>query len=339
MKSLNGAHHDLKSEKKIPNSAKPPSFNAFEGATSLRVLVYFAKSTSALTPRELAVLEEAWDKLALPATMTLSGLMLEDIDLPRQLSLIRSEEGRERTFTATYLFAHASKPCSTKQQQLLNSIRAALFISDEMTTPLSRIYGEVREMAFPELSNFISDTTKRSSVVNAQILKFSLQNAVTGAFPILARSVATGVLIASTKSIMVGDIGHLWGVAIDKQSARALMASIIGESSMRIAIQSLLPESSLLDTALDANSSFMTTWALGYVANKHFESERTLDIDALHKLYSKSLGDARSVCDSSKGEIADAVKSRSVTLELLHEELETGNISTEEYDRKLMGLQ
>src|SRR4029079_2824494 len=129
--------------------------------------------------------------------------------------------------------------CSTTQQELLNTIRAGLHISDQMETPLSRIYGAVREMAFPAFHGFIANPDDRLHQINEDILRFSLNNAVTGACPTGARSVATGVIIFSTQSAMVADIGQYWGSPVDKQSARLLMATIQGETGLRIAIQSL----------------------------------------------------------------------------------------------------
>ena len=339
MISTNGAHEVPKIGIKSAIAAPAPLSNALEGAACLRALVCFAKTNGSLTPDELTVLEEAWDKLALPATMTLPGLMSEDIDLTLQLALIVSEESRERTYTATYLFAHSGGPCSTKQQKLLNCIRASLHLSDKMATPLSRIHRELREMVFPSLSSFIPDPLKRLNMLDGEILKFALSNAVTGAFPIQVRSVASSVIIFSTQSAMVRDIGHLWGISIDKQTTQLLMASIQGETGMRIAIQSLLRAASLQDGTLGSTCAFVNTWALGIVSNKYFESGRKLTTEALRELFAQALVEGGIACETSKDEIATAVRSRSITLELLNEELDCGNINFEEFDRKIMGLQ
>jgi uncharacterized protein (DUF697 family) len=323
MNSTNGSHE-------LPELVK---INPFEGAACLRTLVGFAKEASSLTPHEMSVLQDAWDRLELPATLTPQGLVAEEIDLKLQLSLINSEEGRERTYTATYLLAHSDGPCSTKQQELLNTIRAELHISDQMATPLSRIYGEVREMAFPAFHGFIANPDDRLHQINEDILKFSLNNAVTGACPTAARSVATGVIIFSTQSAMVGGIGQYWGFSLDTASARLLIAKIQGETGLRIAIQSLQRKGSPLD-----NSAFLTTWALGNVVNRHYESGCKLTPVKLRELYTTALGDAQLACETSRDEIAAAVHSRMLTLELLNEELSCGNINSEEYDRKIMGL-
>ncbi len=321
-----------------PHKAGMP-INAFEGAACLRVLIGFAKSNGPLMPAELAVLGEAWDKLALPATMTLQKLLGESIDLPSQLSRIESEEGRERTYTATYLLAHSGGPCSTSQQELLASIRTSLHLSDDMATPLSRIYEEVRGIVSPGLTGFVADPATRSTKVYDEILKCALGNAVNGACPIQDRAVATGVIIFSAQTLMVRTIGHYWGFAMDAPSARLLMERIQGKTGMRIAIQSLLGETCILNDSLDSTTSYVTTWALGIVANKHFEGGRKLESETLRKHFAVALEEGKVECERCRAEIAAAVHSRSITLDLLNEELMTGEIDSEEYDRKIMALQ
>ena len=333
----NGAHApEMSGDGSDPTRA--PLVNAFEGAACLRTLIGFAKSGGPLTAAELAVLEEAWDKLELPATITFQSLMAEQIDLNKQLALIVSEEGRERTYTATFLFTHSGGPCSVQQQKYLNTIRAALQISATMETPLSRIYAQVRERVFPALSRFIEDPLERAKKIDEEILKFAMSNAVTGAFPIRARVVATGVIIVSTQAVMVCDIGKYWGYTLDQQGAQKFMVNINGDLSMRIAIQSLLRDGAILENSHACNPAFFATWALGYAANEYFQSGCKLEKPALHEFYAVALKDAEAACEKCHVEIAAAILSRSITLDLLHEEFTAGKLNTEEYDRKIMGL-
>ncbi len=330
--SLPGENHDG------ANPAKATLVNAAEGAACLRTLIAFAKSGGPLSPAELDVLQEAWDKLDLPATMTFQSLMAEDLDLTQQLALIATEEGRERTYAATFLFAHSGGPCSPKQQKLLNEIRTTLQISVTMETPLSRIYSQVRERVFPAFSRFIDDPAERARKIDEEILKFAMSNGVTGAFPIRARAVATGVMIYTTQVVMVSDIGKYWGYTVDQQGAQTLMAGIQGNTGMRIAIQSLLRDGAILESTHDCNPAFYSTWALGFVANKHFESARRLENEGLRTLYVTAMKEAEVACEKCHVEMAAAILSRSITLDLLHEEFTAGNINAEEYDRKIMGL-
>ena len=332
----NGARAVPEKNSDDPDPTEVPLVNAFEGAACLRTLIGFAKSGAPLTAAELAVLEEAWDKLELPATMTFQSLMAEEIDLNKQLALIVSEEGRERAYTATFLFAHSGGPCSTQQQKQLNTIRTTLQISATMETPLSRIYAQIRERVFPALSRFIEDPLERAKKVEEEILKFAMSNAVTGAFPIRAR--ATGVVIFSTQAVMVSDIGKYWGYSLDQQGAQTFMANILGDLGMRIAIQSLLRDGAILESSHACNPAFFTTWALGHAANRYFGSGRTLETPALREIYVTARKEAEVACEKCHVEIAAAILSRSITLDLLHEEFTAGNITTEEYDRKIMGL-
>ena len=314
--------------------------NIYESAASLRVLIYFARTPGSLSQSDLASLNEAWDKLKLPKTITVASLLSEIIDLNLQLSMIATEEGRERTYTAAYLFANSMGTCSKPQLDLLHTIRLTLQISDKKATPLNRIYSEVRQLAHPTVSQFIADPVIRSQKVDEDILKFAMRNAVTGAFPVLVPNIiASGVIIFSRQAAMVGELGQYWGFVIDRQSATLLMASIQGGSGMRIAIQSLVRETSTLDSSFDSTSAFVTTCALGNVANKHFQSALKMDAEALRKIYPEMMEAARLAFKQHQSSVASAIQSRAITLELLNEELLCGNSTPEVFARKVLALE
>jgi uncharacterized protein (DUF697 family) len=313
--------------------------SAPEAAACLRVLVFFAKSSGPLTQNERTVLEQEWDRLVLPPETTLSDLIGENINLEQQLAVIQSEEGRERTYNAVYLLAHVDGPCSAAQQGLLARVCTGLKIPKEKMTPLGRVYWEAREFVFPSAGQPISDPVKRNARVYDEILKYSLINAVSGAFPIPVLSIATDLIVISTQTVMVRDIGRYWGHSVDRHAARSLMASVLGATSMRIAIHSLLNVVPVLGSAVGAGTAFASTWALGRAADKYFESGGKLDAQTLRNFYQQALSDAQFVYEKSKDVIATRVRSRAVTLELLNEELASGRITRDEYDRKIAGMQ
>src|SRR5204863_3684858 len=107
-------------------------------------------------------------------------------------------------------------------------------------TLLGRVYGEAREMIWPENRQLISDKNLRTEKINEDILKYSIVNAVTGAFPLPVFSIATDMLVISMQAKMVHDIGNYWGHKVDKQAVRSLIGSILGATSMRIAIHNML---------------------------------------------------------------------------------------------------
>lgn len=324
---------------KPPSQSSAAAFSDAEAAACLRVLVYVAKSSGALTLNERTVLEQEWDRLILPPETMLGDLLGETIDLEEQLALIRSDEGRERTYNAVYLLVHVDGPCTAAQEVLLARLRAGLRIPREKSTPLGRVYWEAREFVFPSPGQPIPDARKRATRVNEEILKYALLNAVSGAFPVPVLSIATDLMVISTQTVMVRDIGRYWGHSVDRQAARSLMGSVLGATSMRIAIHSLLNVVPVLGSAVGAATAFASTWALGRAADKYFESGGRLDSQTLRNFYQHALADAQSVYDRSKDAIALRVRSRAVTLELLNEELAGGRISRDDYDRKIAGMQ
>ena len=310
--------------------------NSYEAAASLRVLVHMAKSSGPLTPAERAVLEEEWSKLPLPPGLVLKALLEESVDLDKQLALIASETGRERTYNAAYLLAHIGGECSIDQQLLLEHIRKGLQVTDVKATPLGRMYWEAREMVFPLSSGLIADPAERAVKVKESILKFSLFNAVSGAFAI---PVATDLVVISTQTIMVRHIGQFWGHTVDRQAARALVGSIAGATGLRIAVDSLLYVVPVLGSVVGATSGFVTTWALGHTADKYFESGGKLEAETLRKVYEEALTEARSAYEKSKDVIEARTRSRKITLEMLEEDLKSGKITLEEYHRKIANMQ
>ncbi|MGD0092113.1 MAG: hypothetical protein ABSE73_19540 [Planctomycetota bacterium] len=283
-----------------PDETQITTMNAEEIAASLRVLVYFAKADGVLSPEEKEVLEEAFQELALPAGPPLKSLLDARIALQAELQKITSRAARERTYNAAYCLAYAEGPCPPERQKLLDEIRRGLGIPLERATLLGRMYAEARDWIIPGNINPIADTTQREAAIQEYISKFSIVNALSGAVPIPGFTILTDLLIVAVQVKMVRDIGQYWGHKVDKEAARSLIASTLGATSMRIAVHSLLNVIPVLGSAVGAASAFVTTWAVGKVANQYFASGGKLATQDLHNLYLEAKQDAKAACEKSK---------------------------------------
>lgn len=274
--------------------------NAEEVAASLRVLVYFARAGGALTPEERSVLEEVFQELVLPGGPTLEQLLNEKIVLDDELKKINSFEARERTYNAAYCLAYAEGDRLPERQLLLDHVRDGLHIPDERATLLRRMYADARDWLVPGNINPIADPAQRETAVNEHTLTLSVVSAVAGAVPVPVFSILTDLLVVSVQVKLVRDIGQYWGHKVDKEAARSIIGSVLGATGMRIAVHSLLNVLPFLGSAVGAASAFVTTWALGKVADRYFASGGKLAAEDMRGMYRDAKQEALAVYEKTK---------------------------------------
>jgi uncharacterized protein (DUF697 family)/tellurite resistance protein len=309
-----------------------------ETTAGLRVLVFLARADGQLTDDDKGILHDALKDALQPSPQTLEYLANEQIELDAELQKIHSTDIRERTYNAAYCLAHMDGDCSPSKAKILDDIRVGLKISPEKSTLLGRVYSETREAFWPNHINPLPDAALRDVKINDEILKYSILNAVTGAFPLPGLSIATDLLVISVQTKLVRDIGHCWGHKVDRQAARSLIATIAGATGLRIALHSLFNLVPVLGSVVGAASSFVTTWALGKTANHYFASGGKLTSAELKKAFDESIDDAKTAYEKSKEVIVARMKSRETVLKLLEEDLKAGRISQEDYAEKLQSL-
>jgi uncharacterized protein (DUF697 family)/tellurite resistance protein len=310
-----------------------------EVTAGLRVLVCLAKADGELTELDKRVLHDVLHGELHPSVETVEYLADQKIDLQAELSRIQSSDMRERTFNAAYCIAHLDGHCSPAKARMLEDIRTALKLPPERATLLGRMYSEARSAIWPDHINLLPDAAVRAAKINDEILKYSVLNAVTGAFPLPGLSIATDLLVISVQTKLVHDIGQYWGHQVDREAARSLIATIAGAAGLRIAVHSLLNFVPVLGSVVGATSAFVTTWALGKAANRYFESGGKLNGAELKKLFDESMQDARAAYDKSRDLIASKMKSRQETLKALDEDLKAGRITQEQYTNTIKGLE
>jgi len=279
--------------------------NPDEAAASLHVLVYFARSGGVFTTEEQAVIDDAFKGTPLPPGLTVEKLLNSEIDLDVQLQRITSQDARERTYNAAHCLADAGPEMSEDRKNLLDRIREGLHISDERATLLGRVLADTRDWFVPLEIIPITDPVAREKAIHDYVLRISIFSAVAGGVPIPAVSILSDMVVVSLQVKMVRDIGQYWGHKVDKEAARSIMASILGATGVRIAVHTLLNVIPFLGFVVGAAASFGSTWALGKVANRYFESNGQLSKEDLRALYEKARVDAGEAYEKSKNAIAE----------------------------------
>ncbi|HLX63736.1 MAG TPA: hypothetical protein VKX17_20865 [Planctomycetota bacterium] len=284
--------------------------NPQEIAASARVLMYFARADGSFSPEEKEVLQESFQGMTLPAGVTFESLYTPVINLDEELRKIASTEGRERTYNAAYSLAYAEGPCPPEKEKLLDHIREGLHIDADRASLTGRIYADARDWLVPGTINPIADPSKREQAVNECILRLSIVTALAGAVAVPVLSVITDMLVVSIQVKLVRDIGQYWGHKVDREAARSIIASILGAAGIRIAVHSLVNLIPFMGIAVGAASSFITTWAVGKVANQYFASGGQLESEDLRKLYQEAKLEAKTAYEKSKDAVAKVAGKR-----------------------------
>ena len=278
-----------------------------EVIASLRVLVCLARVQRELSAEERSVLEDLCENMMMPGCPELQQLMNENINLDEQLRKITTDDGRDRAYNAAYCLAHVDGTTSPAQIECLDRIRAGLHISEEKASLLGRIYADARDWLVPDAVNPIALPNRRAAAIDDMILKYSIINAIPGAIAIPVLSVLGDLLVVSSQLKMIRDIGQCWGHKVDKQAAHSIMAGAVGATGLRLGVHTVLNVIPIFGSAFGAASAFVTTWALGKVANRYFESGGKLDAQDLRALYGNAKEEARQVYERHKTLIATKI--------------------------------
>ena len=107
---------------------------------------------------------------------------------------------------------------------------------------------------------------------------------------------------------------------------------------MRIAVSNIAKLVPLWGSAFGAATAFGSTWALGRIAVRYFDSGRPADLAALRQELKTAEGEAKQAFAQYKAAIAAKSEQHRAQLEQLGAELESGAITAGEYERRVTGL-
>jgi len=302
-----------------------------QALASLRVLVCVAKADGELAPEERMSLENAFTGLQMPADVTPKSLLDEKIDLDAQLRLFATPESRESIYQSALGMIHVNGVCTPGEQRTLDHLRTTLQISDEKASLARRILVEAKDTVLPSSIQPVDDPARRATEVKSDTLKYSVVSGALGAFPIPGLAIATDLAVVGVQVKMVRDIGQRWGHKLDKQAAVSLLGGLGLGTGARIAVSNLAKLVPVWGSVVGASASFASTWALGKIADKYFESGMKADLASLKSDFKAAQAEGRLAYDSNKGLVESKSKLNEATFRSLGTDLATGRITQTEY--------
>lgn len=310
--------------------------NEREALCSLRVLICVAKADGQLTPEKRIVLENVLTGLELVGNPSLTSVMHEKIDLGVQLHAFTTAESRETLYQSALGMVHVDHECTPAEHKMLERIRTTLQVNAEKAWLARRILEEAKDTVLPSSIQPTNDPVLRATEVKADIIKYSVLSGVLGAVRIPGVPIATDLAVVGLQVKLVRDIGQRWGHKLDKQAAVSLLGGLGLGTGARIAVSNLAKLVPVWGTVVGATSSFASTWALGYIADKYFESGMNT---AMHwPAFKAAEADGRKAHEVHKQLVESKRKLHEMPLQTLGSDLEAGRITQQDYSVRVEQL-
>lgn len=307
-----------------------------EVIAGFRVLVALAKADGKVSEEERAALESALDDL--PGSSDLKRFLDESPAFDAALGEISSPAARDQLWQSACGLVHADGVASAEEQKLLDRMRAAFAIDEQKASATRRLIEETKDTVLPSNIQAVSDPEKRQKEIDEDILKYSVLSAVLGAFPVPGLAIATDLAIVALQVKLVRDVGQYWGHTVDKQAAKTLLAGLGLGTGARIAVSNLAKLVPVWGSAFGAASAFATTWALGKIAHRYFESGKKADVKDLRKELKKMQATGKEEYARQKETIAAKQKASEAKLAALSDQRKAGTISQSEYEKQVAAL-
>ena len=307
-----------------------------EATACLRALVAIAKADGKITAEERTILASALQ--ALPASGDLEPFLDEAIDLARVLEEVKTPHAREELWQSAYTMIHADGTASPEEEKLVEQMRAAFKIPDSKVSTTKRFMDEAKDTLLPSNIDPITDPVSRQKEIDQDVLKYSVLNAVLGAFPVPGVAIATDLAIVALQVKLVRDIGQYWGHKLDKAAAKALLGGLGLGTGARIAVANLAKLVPVWGSAFGATTAFATTWALGKIANRYFESGQKVEVDELRKDMKAMEKEGKEAYGQQKAAIEAKRAAASAKLTELNAQRKAGTISQGEYEKQVAAL-
>ena len=309
-----------------------------EGIAALKILVAVAKADGKLLDEERTALEGALAGVTLPDGITLDTLLKEEPDLEAQLQAITSPAAREEAYRAALSLAYADGECADAERTILDRMRFAFGLDEKNATLVQQIVAETKDTVLPTHIKKIDDPKVRSAEITEDTLKYAIMSAVLGAFPVPGLAVVTDVFVVGLQTKLVRDVGQYFGHTLDKQAAGTLLGGVVGGAGMRIAVNNLVKLVPGWGSVVGAMTSFATTWAIGRMAERYFESGGKAKPEDLKSTFTAAKKEGQAAYEKNKGRIDDKAKASKSVLAQLNEDLKAQKITQAEYDRRVSEL-
>lgn len=305
-----------------------------EALASLRIILAVAKADGRIAPEEEAALNNFILTLPEEGRPSLDSLLADDIILEEELAFLTTEESRKRVHAAASLIAKADGTIDDAEAAILERIMP--FQGED--TLIGQVIGEAKDTLLPSRIPAIHDPEQRAVEVQEDRMKYAILAAVLGANPLPAVSLLTDIVVVGLQGKMVRDIGQYYGHSLDDQAVKSLMVAFTGSTMLRLAVNNLAKFVPGWGSLFGAATSFATTWAIGKVAERWFDSGGNMDAATLRATYEDAWKDGRRSYDAHKGRVEQAHAIHATAIQRLQEDLAGGHLTKEMYQEKLAAL-
>ncbi len=310
--------------------------NISEGKACLRALVAVAKADGRITDDELTALVSTLGTV--PGASDLGPYLQEKVDFDQVLAEITSPEAREQLWQSAYSMVHIDRKATSAEQKLLDRMSATFQLDEAKVSTTRRVFEEAKDTLLPSNIDPITDPAKRQKEIDQDVLKYSVLSAVLGAFPVPGVAIATDLAIIALQVKLVRDIGQYWGHKVDKAAAKTLLGGLGLGTGARIAVSNLAKLVPVWGSTFGATTAFATTWALGKVANRYFESGQKESVADLKKELKAKESEGKDAYAQQKDAIERKRQEAASKLTSLNEQRKAGTISQADYERQVAEL-
>jgi uncharacterized protein (DUF697 family) len=316
-----------------------PSMNAQESLAALRTMICVAKADGKIEDRERDALVSCFADVSLPQGATLEGMLKETIDLDAQLALVTTPGAGERLYSSAWAVAYAGElpdhKLTPETRKALERIRDHFKISQERQKFHEKLWSETKDTLLPSNIAPITDAAKRTEAVDKDVLKYSVMSAVLGSFPVPGLAIATDLGVVALQVKLVRDIGQYWGHKMDRAAATSLLGGLGLGTGMRIAISNLAKFVPVWGSVVGGTASFGSTWGLGKVAVKYFESGMKADVGGLRADFKQAEKKGREAFAKQAPAIEAKRNETRERLDTMQADFESGKLSRADYEAKV----
>jgi uncharacterized protein (DUF697 family) len=304
--------------------------NASESLAALRILVAVAQADGDLAEVEKETIRTALGGMPLPDGVTVDALLDERVDVSTTMAKITTPDLREQTFRAAWAVAYADKQAHPEEIRILEGLQQAWRLEQPKPGILSHVWS-----GSGGLTTAIPDPAQRSEKIKKDVLRYSIIAAGLGAFPIPVLSLfCDGLILVMQRRLVVGIAGY-HGKQLDNKEAAAMFGTLLGSASLRTAVTSLVKFVPGWGSVVGATTGFATTYALGQVLSRHFDSGEKLSPEELKQEFAAAKQEGETEYKEHKDEISAAAKAKEGQIQALTSQLKDGKITEAELEAKL----
>lgn len=282
---------------------------------ALRALACIAQAEGVLSKAERSALRAALQDTYAPPSRSLDEMVFDAHDLDEYLRDVQSPQAREMLYHSACLILRREGEDIPGAESLLARLRQELRM-DELEPTLTKkakekaeaFVDEARKTIFLNQIDMVQDKILRTEKANAIVLKYGALNAAIGAIPVPASDLilSTGTIALQAK--MFHDVGRLYGAQDSDEQVKEIMAGIGAGTTVRVAMVAFMKLIPLWGSIVGAITGFITTYALGKVAEEYYERGQKADLETLRKVFLDAQEEGKEIYKKNKHNLDTRVR-------------------------------